>query len=131
MVQQLKIWSTVLLGVAIGQAGLGSGFGASLIARDKSDLLERLHSLNAMVVIVVAAVCVVLAAVHHRRGGARWPLVFSACLGLGAILQTVLGEVRVVGLHLFLGVLLLCAVTTFCSYAWRHLPTEVPVPRQP
>ena len=67
--QQLKIWSTVLLAVAIGQAGLGSGLGASLIARDKSELLEKLHSFNAIVVIVVAAVCVVLAAVHLRRGG--------------------------------------------------------------
>ena len=126
MVQQLKIWSTVLLGVAIGQAGLGSGFGASLIARDKSELLETLHSFNAIAVIVVAAICLVIAAVHRRRGGARWPLVFAVCLVLGAILQTVLGEVRVVGLHLFLGVLLLCAVTTFCSYAWRHLPSEAP-----
>jgi hypothetical protein len=52
--------------------------------------------------------------------------VFAVCLALGAILQTVLGQVRVVGLHLFLGVLLLCAVTTFCSYAWRHLPSTVP-----
>lgn len=123
MAQQLKIWSTVLLAVAIGQAGLGSGLGASLIARDKSELLEKLHSYNAIVVIVVAAVCVVLAAVHRRRG-ARWPLVFAVSLELGAILQMVLGEVRVVGLHLFLGVLLLCAMTTFCSYAWRHLPSD-------
>ena len=124
MAQQLKIWSTVLLAVAIGQAGLGSGLGASLIARDKSELLEKLHSFNAILVIVVAAVCVVLAAVHLRRGGARWPLLFAASLTLGAILQMVLGEVRVVGLHLFVGVLLLCAVTTFCSYAWRHLPSD-------
>ena len=99
---------------------------ASLIARDKSDLLERLHSLNAIVVIVVAAVCVVVAAVYRRRGGPTWPLVFAICLELGAILQTVLGKLQVVGLHLFLGVLLLCAVTTFCSYAWRHQPSPVP-----
>ena len=127
VVRQLQIWSTVLLGVAIGQAGLGSGFGASLIARDKSELLETLHSVNAIVVIVVAAVCVVLAAVYRRRGGPTWPLVFAVCIELGAILQTVLGELRVVGVHLFLGVLLLCAVTTFCSYAWRHQPSPVPV----
>ena len=80
MARQLQIWSTVLLGVAIGQAGLGSGFGASLIARDKSELLETLHSVNAIVVIVVAAVCVVVAAVYRRRGGPRWPLVFAVCL---------------------------------------------------
>ncbi len=122
MVRQLQIWSTVLLGVAIGQAGLGSGFGASLIARDKSELLETLHARNAILVIVVAAVCAVVAAVYRRRGGPRWPLVFAVCLVLAAVLQMVLGEVRVVGLHLFVGVLFLCAVTTFCSYAWRHQP---------
>jgi hypothetical protein len=128
VVRQLQIWSTVLLGVAIGQAGLGSGFGGSLIAREKSELLERLHSLNAILVIVVAAVCLVLAAVHRRRGGERWPLVFAVCLVVGAVLQTVLGQVRVVSLHLFVGVLLLCAVTTFCSYAWRSLSSAERVP---
>ena len=127
MVRQLQIWSTVLLGVAIGQAGFGSGFGASLIARDKSELLETLHSVNAIVVIVVAAVCVVVAAVYRRRGGPTWPLVFAVCVELGAVLQTLIGSLRVVGLHLFVGVLLLCAVTTFCSYAWRHQPSQIPV----
>jgi hypothetical protein len=124
VVRQLQIWSTVLLGVAIGQAGLGSGFGASLIARDKSELLETLHARNAILVILVAAVCAVVAAVYRRRGGPGWPLVFAGCLVLAAVLQMVLGEVRVVGLHLFVGVLFLCAVTTFCSYAWRHQPSE-------
>jgi hypothetical protein len=122
MVRQLQIWSTVLLGVAIGQAGFGSSFGASLIARDKSELLETLHSRNAILVIVVAAVCAVIAAVYRRRGGPTWPLVFAVCLVLGAILQTALGQNRVVAVHLFFGVLYLCAVTTFCSYAWRHQP---------
>ena len=129
MVRQLQIWSTVLLAVAIGQAGLGSGFGASRIARDKSDVLETLHSFNAILVIVVAAVCIVIAAVYRRRGGPTWTLVFAVCLEIGAILQTVLGQVRVVALHLFVGVLLLCAVTTFCSYAWRHQSSEVRAPR--
>lgn len=128
MVQQLRIWSTVLLGVAIGQAGFGSGFGASLIARDKSDLLEGIHRANAWVVIVVAAVCVALAARYRQQGGPAWPLVFAACLAGGGILQAVLGTLRVVGPHLFVGVLYLCAVTTFCSYAWRHQPQPVPDP---
>lgn len=124
MARQLQIWSTVLIAVAIGQAGFGSGFGASLIARDKSELLETLHRGNAWLVIVVAAVCTVVAAVYRRRGGPRWPLVFAACLVGGALLQAALGSLRVVGPHLFLGVLYLCAVTTFCSYAWRHRPAE-------
>ena len=122
--RQLQIWSTVLLAVAIAQAGFGSGFGASLIARDKSDLLESVHRANAWVVIAVAAVCVVVAFLYRRRGGPSWPLVFAACLAAGGVLQAVLGTVRVVGAHLFFGVLFLCAMTTFCSYAWRHRPVE-------
>ena len=125
VVQQLRIWSTVLLGVAIAQAGFGSGFGASLIARDKSDALEAMHRWNAWLLIVVAAVCVVVAAMYRRQGGPRWPLVFAACLFGGGLLQAMLGSFRVVGVHLFVGVLFLCAVTTFCSYAWRHQPSEV------
>jgi heme A synthase len=129
VVRQLQIWSTVLLGVAIGQAGLGSGFGASLIARDKSEALEAIHRFNAWLVIVVAAVCVVVALLYRRQGGPAWPLVFAACLLGAGVVQAVLGTVRVVGVHLFVGVLFLCAVTTFCSYAWRHQPSEVPVRR--
>ena len=122
MARQLKIWSTVLLAVAVAQAGFGSGFGASLIARNKSELLEKVHQGNAWLVILVAAVCVALSARYRQRGGPGWPLVFSACLVGGGILQAALGQLRVVGPHLFLGVLYLCAVTTFCSYAWRHQP---------
>ena len=129
MVRQLQIWSTVLLGVAIGQAGFGSGLGASLIARPKSEVLETIHYVNAWVVIVVAGVCVAVAARYRQQGGPSWPLAFAACLFGGALLQVGLGQLRVVGAHLFVGVLFLCAVTTFCSYAWRHKPSEVPAPR--
>jgi hypothetical protein len=123
VVRQLRIWSTVLLGVAIGQAGFGSGFGASLIARDKSDLLETVHRANAWVVIVIASVCFAIAARYRLQGGPAWPLMFAACLIGGGILQAALGTFRVVGPHLFVGVLYLCAVTTLCSYAWRHQPS--------
>jgi uncharacterized membrane protein YfcA len=125
VVRQLQIWSTVLLGVAIGQAGFGSGLGASLIVRPKSEALETVHQLNAWLVIAVAAVCVVVTVLYRRRGGPRWPLVFAACLLGGALVQAMLGSLRVVGFHLFLGVLFLCAVTTFCSYAWRHQAIKV------
>ncbi|MEP6648640.1 MAG: hypothetical protein ABJA74_01820 [Lapillicoccus sp.] len=120
MLQPLRVWSTVLLGVAIGQAGFGAGLGASLIARPKSETLETIHQVNAWVVIVLAAVCVAVAARYRQQGGPGWPLVFAACLVGGGLLQAALGQFRVVGAHLFVGVLLLCAVTTFCSYAWRH-----------
>jgi hypothetical protein len=118
--RQLRIWSTVLLAVAIGQAGFGSGLAASLVARPKSELLETIHEANAWAVIAVAAICTVIAGLYRRQGGPSWPLVFAASLLAAGILQAVLGQTRVVGAHLFVGVLFLCAVTTFCSYAWRH-----------
>ncbi len=121
----LRVLSTVLLADAIGQAGLGSGLGASLIARPKSELLETLHNANAWVVIALAAVCVVVGVLYRRRGGPNWPMAFAASLFVVGVLQAVLGSLRVVGPHLFLGVLYLCAVTTFCSYAWRHQPRSV------
>jgi hypothetical protein len=125
MVRQLRVWSTVLLGVAVGQAGFGSGLAASLIARPKSEALETIHQVNAWVVLVAAGVCVAVAARYRQQGGPSWPLVFAVCLLGGGILQVALGRFRVVGAHMFVGVLFLCAVTTFCSYAWRHQPSEV------
>ena len=113
----------MLLAVAVAQAGLGSGFGASLIARNKSEILEALHRGNAWVVIIVAVACVGVSARYRQQGGPTWPLAFSVSLVLGGVLQATLGLLRVAGPHLFLGVLYLCAVTTFCSYAWRHRPT--------
>ena len=75
--------------------------------------------------IAVAAVCAVVAALYRRQGGPRWPLVFALSLVGGAVLQMLLCTNRVVAVHLFVGVLYLCAVTTFCSYAWRHQPSPV------
>ena len=118
----LRIGSTVLLAVAVAQAGFGSGLGASLIARPKSEVLEAMHQGNAWLVVLVAVVCTAVGARLRQQGGPAWPLVFAASLAGAAVLQAALGELRVVGPHLFLGVLFLCAVTTFCSYAWRYAP---------
>ena len=122
----LRTGSTVLLAVAVAQAGFGSGLGASLITRPKSEVLEAIHQGNAWLVVLVAAVCTALGARLRQQGGPTWPLVFAVSLVAGAVLQAVLGQLRVVGPHLFLGVLFLCAVTTFCSYAWRQLPGRAP-----
>jgi hypothetical protein len=118
----LRTGSTVLLAVAVAQAGFGAGLGASLIARPKSEVLEAAHQGNAWLVVLVAVACTAVGTRLRQQGGPAWPLVFAASLSGAAVLQAVLGELRVVGMHLFLGVLFLCAVTTFCSYAWRYAP---------
>lgn len=66
--------------------------------------------------------CLVVAGAYRRAGGPQWPLVFAASLLVASILQVVLGRAEVVGPHVFVGVLLLSAATTFCSYVWRHEP---------
>jgi uncharacterized membrane protein YdjX (TVP38/TMEM64 family) len=124
VVRQLRIWSTVLLGVAIGQAGFGSALGASLIARQKSELMESIHQGNAWLLVLVTVVCAGIGVRYRQQGGPSWPLVFAGCLLGAEVLQIALGHLRVVALHLFFGVLLLCAVTTLCSYAWRHRPVR-------
>ncbi len=128
MERALRTGSTVLLAVAVAQAGFGAGLGASLIARPKSEVLEAIHQGNAWLVVLVAVACTVIGARLRRQGGPQWPLVVAAGLAAGGVLQAVLGLLRVVGPHLFLGVLYLCAVTTFCSYAWRYTPSAASGP---
>ncbi len=131
MGRALRTGSTVLLVVAVAQAGFGAGLGASLIARPKSEVLEAMHQGNAWLVVLVAVACTVVGVRLRRQGGPSWPLVFAASLAAGGVLQAVLGQLRVVGPHLFLGVLYLCAVTTFCSYAWRYAPRVASAPASP
>ncbi len=117
--------------MAVAQAGFGAGLGASLIARPKSEVLEAVHQGNAWLVVLVAVACTVVGGRLRQQGGPAWPLVFAASLAGAAVLQAVLGLLRVVGPHLFLGVLFLCAVTTFCSYAWRYAPRVASGPASP
>jgi hypothetical protein len=123
-VRLLRILATVLMGVAIGQAGFGSGLLATLIDPPESDALELAHSVNAYAVLTITVVCVMASARYRRVGGPAWPLWFAVALLATAVLQVTLGSFEVVGAHVFVGVLLLCAVTTYCSYLWRHT-TEI------
>lgn len=120
-VRLLRILSTVLLGVAVAQAGFGSGYlGGS------RGLLE-FHEVNAFVVLGSVLACLVAAVWYRRSGGPGWPLAFAAALLAVGLVQVALGETAIVGLHIFLGVLYLCGVTTYCSYLWRHQPALAPV----
>ncbi|MGL5930011.1 MAG: hypothetical protein ACRCY8_13845 [Dermatophilaceae bacterium] len=127
-VRLLRILATVLMGVAIGQAGFGSGLIATLVDPPESEALETAHSVVAYLVLATTVVCVVASERYRRAGGPAWPLWFAVSLLGGAVLQVTLGSLGVVGAHVFVGVLLLCAVTTYCSYLWRHQPAAAVSP---
>lgn len=120
-VRLLRATATVAMAVALGQAGFGSGLVASLVDPPKSETLEGLHVAGAWTVLVVLVACLVAAVRVRRAGGPTWPM-WSALALLGAAgLQVTLGELEIVGAHVYLGVLLVTGVTTYVSYVWRQL----------
>ena len=117
-IKQLRILSTVLLGFAIGQAGLGSGYldgevGGLLIA----------HATNAFAVLVLLVVDDLRVQLPQGRGTGLGLLPTAGHARDGGI-QITLGFAGIRGIHVFWGVLYLCVATAFCSYTWRHKPTS-------
>ncbi|MCW2810868.1 MAG: hypothetical protein JWP61_1326 [Friedmanniella sp.] len=119
-IKQLRIVSTLLFAFAIAQAGLGSGY-----LDDIKPLLVA-HATNAFAVLVLAVISTVLGYGFRRVGGPSWAFYLPLALVVLAGVQMGLGFAEVKGTHVFVGVLYLCTVTTFCSYAWRHRPAPVP-----
>jgi hypothetical protein len=109
----LRIEATVLMSLAIGQAGLAAGF---LGGRES---LVPVHGANAYA-LVTLTVAVLLTAVGYRRaGGPRWPILAGAILLGVEVLQVVLARTEVVGLHIFCGVLFVVLATLLTSYLFR------------
>jgi hypothetical protein len=121
-VRLLRVLATVLMGVAIGQAGFGSGLIATLVDPPESEGLETAHSVVAYLVVTASVLCAIASERYRREGGPSWPLWFAMSLVGAGTLQVALGSFEIIGAHVFVGVLLLCAVTTYCSYLWRHQP---------
>lgn len=113
----LRTLTTVLLVFAVGQAGLGAGY-----IGNGDEFLIRIHYINAFLVVGMVIACIVAGVLYRRAGGPAWPLVFAILLLVVAVPQIILGSTGVKGAHVFLGVLYVSAVTTFCSYMWRHKP---------
>ena len=117
-IKQLRILATVLLGFAVGQAGLGSGF---LHAGARGLLIA--HATNAFAVLVLTVLAAVFGFNYRRSGGPGWVFFMPLAMVGMAGLQLTLGFSEIRGPHVFSGVLYLCVATTFCSYTWRHKPT--------
>jgi hypothetical protein len=117
-IKQLRILSAVLLGFAIAQAGLGSGY----LGGSGSALLIA-HATNAFAVLVLTALAAIFGFNYRRAGGPGWVFFLPVAMLVMAGIQITLGFAGMRGIHVFWGVLFLCAATAFCSNIWRHRPT--------
>ncbi len=112
-IRQLRIVATLLFAFAVAQAGLGSGY-----LDDVKPLLVA-HATNAFAVLMLAVIGAVLGVTLRRAGRPSWTLYLPVGIIVAIAVQMTLGFAKVKGLHVFLGVLILCAITAYCSYAWR------------
>ena len=112
-IRQLRIVATLLFTFAVAQAGLGSGY------LDGSRALLVAHATNAFAVLVLAVIGAVLGFGLRKAGRPGWTLFFPLGIIVAIAAQMMLGFAGVRGLHVFLGVLVLCAITAYCSYSWR------------
>jgi hypothetical protein len=112
-IRQLRIVATLLFAFAVAQAGLGSGY------LDGSDVLLVAHATNAFAVLVLAVIGAVLGLGLRRSGRPSWTLFLPLGIIIAIAVQMMLGFAGIRGLHVFLGVLILCTITAYCSYSWR------------
>ena len=109
----LQTAATVLMSLAIGQAGLAAAF----MTGHRS--LKEVHEVNGFLVVAVTAATLVCAVLYQRTGGPRWPVAATVLLIVVEALQITLGEVEAAGAHIFLGVLFVAAATLLTSYLFR------------
>ena len=112
-IRQLRIVTTLLFAFAVAQAGLGSGY------LDGNRALLVAHATNAFAVLVLAVIGAVLGISLRRAGRPGWTFWMPVGIIIAIAVQMTLGFARIKGLHVFLGVLILCTITAYCSYAWR------------
>ena len=112
-IKQLRIVATLLFAFAVAQAGLGSGY------LDGVAPLLIAHATNAFAVLVLAVIGAVLGVAMRRAGRPSWTVWMPISIIVAIAVQMMLGFAGVKGAHVFLGVLILCTITAFCSYSWR------------
>jgi hypothetical protein len=118
-IKQLRILSTLLIGFAVGQAGLGSGY-----LDGEANALLIAHATNAFAVLVLTLLATVFGFNYRRSGGPGWAFFMPLALLFMSIVQITLGFAEIRGFHVFWGVLYLSLATAYCSYTWRHKPSE-------
>ncbi len=118
-IKQLRILSTLLIGFAVGQAGLGSGY-----LDGEANALLIAHATNAFAVLVLTLLSAVFGFNYRRSGGPGWAFFLPLALLIMSLVQITLGFAEIRGFHVFWGVLYLCLATAYCSYTWRHKPSD-------
>jgi heme A synthase len=125
-IRQLRIVATLLFAFAVAQAGLGSGY------LDGTKALLVAHATNAFAVLVLAVIGAVLGISLRRAGRPGWTFWMPVGIIIAIAVQMMLGFAGIKGLHVFLGVLILCTITAYCSYAWRlRLPERAATAASP
>jgi uncharacterized membrane protein YfcA len=109
----LQTEATVLMSLAIGQAGLAAAF----LTGQKP--LKEVHAVNGLLLVAVTLATVVGSVLYQRQGGPRWPVAAAVLLLAWEALQILLGELDVAGAHIFSGVLFVVAATLYTSYLFR------------
>ena len=105
--------ATLLMSLAIGQAGLAAAFMTGHRA------LKEVHALNGLLLAAVTVATLVATILYQREGGPRWPVLAAGLLLVWEAVQITLGELDVAGAHIFLGVLFVVVATLFTSYLFR------------
>lgn len=109
----LQTEATIFMSLAIGQAGLAAAF------ISKQATTKPVHEINAFVLATIALVMAVTALLYRRSGGPRWVLPAAGLLLVLIVVQISLGELKVAGVHIFLGVISVVLAVLFTSYLFR------------
>lgn len=123
----LRVTTAALVVLSLAQAVLAGSF-----LSGHYDSL-KMHEVNAMLLFGVAVVQAVAVVFARRRGGPRPVLIVGLLLPLLIAGQIALGFVRVLGLHVLFGVLMIVGITQLAGRVWRSAaaqPTS-PVVTQP
>ena len=109
----IQTGATVLMSLAIGQAGLAAAFLTGHRA------LKEVHAINGLLLVAVTVATLIGTVLHQRQGGPRWPVLAAGLLLAWEAMQITLGELDVAGAHIFLGVIFVVLATLFTSYLFR------------
>lgn len=116
----LRVTTAALVVLSLAQAVLAGSF-----LSGHYDSL-KMHEINAMLLFGVAIVQAVAVVFARRRGEPRPVLIVGLLLPLLIAGQIALGFVRVLGLHVVFGVLMIVGITQLAGRVWRS-PTPQPV----